>query len=122
MLDACGFLRRLGQSCSRIYAQRLRRGRKATRLLFDDIIEVGLAVSVYQHSRLLQRRSVLGLIVANAVDREQDVEFVITKHLEVLPKPDGVVLAESDSPSEHRISGKGHLFGVVRCLICVCIA
>ena len=47
-----------------------------------------------------QRRSVLGLIVANAFDREQEIEFVITKHLEVLSKPDGVVLAESDSRSE----------------------
>ena len=81
-----------------------------------------VAVSVCQQSRLLQWRSVLGLIAANAFGRGQEIEFVITKHLEVLTKPDGVVLAESDSRSEHRVSGKRQLFGVVSCLICVCVA
>ena len=73
-------------------------------------------------SRRLQRRSVLGLIVVNAFNREQVIEFVITKYLEMLPKEVGFVLAESDSRSERRISGQGQLFGVVRCLFCVCIA
>ena len=100
LLDAFGYLRRLGPSCSRMYTQRLRRGRKATRLKFDDIIEVGLAVSMYQHSRLLQRRSALGLIVVNAFTRVHACEFIVPKYLEMLSMSLGLVLAESDSRSE----------------------